>query len=64
MPLMFQEKMRMKSASGGDVEVSEGGSVMPVGLEILRLFGGGGLISRLIVLCSCVRASYDSRSRK
>lgn len=63
MPLMFQEKMRMKSASGGDVEISEGGCVIPVGLGILRLLDGGGLISRLIVSCGCVRASYDGRSQ-
>ena len=53
MPLMFQEKMRMVfGLGGGEVLGSWCGFWARVGamLDVLRRFGGGGLMFRFIVL--------------
>jgi hypothetical protein len=63
-PLTFQEKMRARSASGENEELSEGGCVILIALEILRLLDGGGLISLLIVSCGCVRVTLVGRNGK
>ena len=69
MPLMSQEKMSMKSTSGEYVEVFEGGCVILVGREILRLLAPGGLISQpifsflwLVVYVLVMRVGHNRKS--